>query len=210
MKTTLRSIVCAAVVVVFAAAAGAQTAAENKEDAERLVAALHVASGQTVCEIGAGSGELSVQLARTVGKDGRVYSNDLNAGRRAEIATAARTLGVDNVTVVEGRPESANLEPGVCDALFMRNVYHHFATPATMDASLFASVKPGGYIAVLDFTPRGTESADPRGRADEAHHGVSPASVIRELGEAGFASLAAAPTRGGGFMVVGARPPTVK
>ena len=60
-----------------------------------------------------------------------------------------------------------------------------------MDANLFQALKPGGRIAVIDFAPRGTESADPKGRADEAHHGVSSATVIRELQAAGFSALQA-------------------
>lgn len=159
-----------------------------------------------MCEIGAGSGEITVLMGQAVGPSGRVFSNDLNADRRAEIAKAAAAANLSNVTVVEGAPASSNIAAGTCDALFMRNVYHHFGDPTTMDADLFRAVKAGGRIAVIDFVPRGTESADPKGRADEAHHGVSSASVIRELQAAGFADLQSSEHGDQGFIVVGTRP----
>jgi predicted methyltransferase len=186
--------------------AAAQAAADNRADADRLEKALHVSAGSTVCEIGAGSGEITVLMAEAAGPSGRVYSNDLNPDRRAEIAKAAEAAHLSNITVVEGAPASSNIAPGTCDALFMRNVYHHFGDPAAMDASLFQSLKPGGRIAVIDFTPRGAEAEDPKGRADEAHHGVSAASVVRELRQAGFADLQSTELSQGVFMVVGARP----
>lgn len=201
--------VSTAIVVVLALCAGsaaAQTAAENRSDAERLRHDLNVATGSTVCEIGAGSGEITVLMGQAVGPSGRVFSNDLNADRRAEIAKAAAAANLSNVTVVEGAPASSNIAAGTCDALFMRNVYHHFGDPTTMDADLFRAVKAGGRIAVIDFVPRGTESADPKGRADEAHHGVSSASVIRELQAAGFADLQSSEHGDQGFIVVGTRP----
>jgi predicted methyltransferase len=55
-----------------------------------------------------------------------------------------------------------------------------------MNASLLASLKPGGLLAVIDFPPDGSESADPADRDESGHHGVTSATVVRELGQAGF------------------------
>lgn len=193
-------------VIAVAVSLVAQSAADNAADADRLTNALGIHAGSAVCEVGAGSGELTVLLAKTVGPAGHVFSNELSADRRTEIASAAEKAGLSNVTVVEGQPDAANFADASCDALFMRNVYHHFARPSAMDATLFRAVKRGGRVAVMDFTPDGAESADPEGRAKDPHHGVSSASVIRELGEAGFSDLSSQSVRGHMFMVVGTRP----
>ena len=75
----------AALLAATAAPAAPQSEADNRSDATRLEQALDVRTGSTVCEIGAGSGELTVLMAETVGPSGKVYSNDLNADRRSEI-----------------------------------------------------------------------------------------------------------------------------
>ncbi|PYR76690.1 MAG: hypothetical protein DMF86_11515 [Acidobacteria bacterium] len=194
--------------VFFPFAALAQSARDNADDAGRLVKALDLRAGSVVGEIGAGSGELTVLLAKAVGETGRVFSNELNAERRAEIASAAAAAGLKNVVIVEGAPADANLPEGCCDAVFMRNVYHHFADPPSMNGSLFRAVKPGGRIAVMDFAPSGTESETPAGRAEQTHHGVSAASVARELRAAGFIDDTSEHVRGGMFIVVARRPST--
>src|SRR5689334_15600913 len=107
----------------------AQSAKENAADAERLVEALAVHAGSTVGEIGAGAGELTIALARVVGPSGHVTSNDLNKASVAKIDRAVADAGLTNVTVVEGRESETNFPLACCDAIFMRNVYHHFGDP---------------------------------------------------------------------------------
>jgi ubiquinone/menaquinone biosynthesis C-methylase UbiE len=209
MQHTRSSAVGLAAVLAVAAAIPllAQSAAENAADADRLVATLHVQTGSTVCEVGAGAGELTVLLAKAVGPTGRIYSNELSADRRREIERAAVTGGVTNVTIVEGQADDANLPAAACDALFMRDVYHHFANPAAMNPTLLRALKPGGRIAILDFAAGNGESPDPAGRAKEPHHGVSSATVMRELAAAGFGDLSSEPLRGKFmFIVVGVKP----
>ena len=71
----------------------------------------------------------------------------------------------------------------------MRRVYHHFAKPAAMNASLFRALRPGGRLAVVDFPPRSGShrvSGVPR---DRDGHGISPELLAEELEAAGFIVL---------------------
>jgi ubiquinone/menaquinone biosynthesis C-methylase UbiE len=182
------------VVLTFAAGPGAaaaqtpqQQAQTDKEHTELLVKSLDIHPGSVVGEIGAGYGEVSVLMARQVGESGRVFSNDLSETQRQKIAENVKQAGVGNVTIVAGDEKITKFPAHCCDAVFMRNVYHHFHDPATMNASIAASLKPGGRVAVIDFMPPpGQESADPAHRGDEGHHGVTPETVERELQSAGF------------------------
>ena len=185
----------------------AQTAQENATDADRLVKALALQTGQTVGEIGAGGGELTIALARVVGESGHVLSNEINKGALDKIGTVAAQAGVHNVTLVEGGANETNFPPLCCDAIFMRNVYHHFGDPPAMNGSLLQSLKPGGRLAIIDFTPPpGGENA-PGGRAQDNHHGVTPPTVERELTAAGFEILSSTEMASRTFMVVARRPP---
>ena len=91
----------------------------------------------------------------------------------------------------------------------MRRVYHHIGNPALMNASLLASLKPGGFLAVIDFPPDSAESDRPEGRDVGEQHGVTSATVARELGEAGFEVVAVDTGEGSDrYMVVARRPAT--
>jgi ubiquinone/menaquinone biosynthesis C-methylase UbiE len=177
-------------------------------DAARLVTALKLTAGQTVADIGAGRGQLTVELAREVGPSGHIYATELEADRLRDIREAAQSAGLKNVTVIEAHATRTNLPEECCDALVLRRVYHHIGNPRLMNQSMRRSLKPGGLLAIIDFAPDSAESADPNGRATGDQHGVTAETVARELGQAGFEVVVVeqGPTTGR-FMVVGRRPP---
>jgi len=183
----------------------AQSPAEDAADAAWLAQALDIREGSTVGEIGAGGGELTIALAKVVGPSGRVLSNDLNTDRVKAIGAAAKNAGLDNVVPVDGRAMETNFPDGCCDAIFMRAVYHHFDDPAAMNASLLKSLKPGGRLAVQDFAPPPGAENPPGHRGEDKHHGVTAATVERELKAAGLEVVSSA-TESERVRVVARRP----
>jgi ubiquinone/menaquinone biosynthesis C-methylase UbiE len=176
-------------------------------DAARLAKALELTAGQSVGDIGAGAGQLTVALANVVGPTGRLYATELESGRLRAIQRAADSARVKNVTVLEAHATRTNLPDHCCDALVVRFVYHHFENPVLINRSMYQSLKPGGRLAIIDFPPDSAESADPTRRSDGAQHGVTPATVVCELRHAGFELVAVEEgTRRTGFMVVMRRP----
>ena len=206
--TGLRQRLAALVAGTLVALTGtADAQGEFASDARRLIPAIQLHEGQTVADIGAGAGQLTVELAREVGASGRVYATELEEDRRRDIREAAKAAGLKNVEVLEAKATSTNLPDGCCDALVMRRVYHHIGNPGLMNASMLAALKPGGFLAVIDFPPDSAESADPNGRDEGEQHGVTSSTVARELGEAGFEVVRV--ERGEGsdrYMVVARRP----
>ena len=173
----------------------------------RIFDALALRSGATVCEVGAGDGELSIAAAARVGDQGRVYTNELGSERLAALRAKVAASGRPNIQVVEAGADRTNFPDGACDALFMRNVYHHFAAPGPMTASLAASLRPGGRLAIVDFSPRGgVEARTPEDRDEDATHGVTPESVRRELADAGFVTETTETGQERWFIVVAVRP----
>jgi SAM-dependent methyltransferase len=79
--------------------------------------------------------------------------------------------GLAHITVVSGDSTRTNFPDGACDSLFMRNVYHHFADPARMNASISAALAAGALFAVVDFTPPAAEAASPADRSKDGMHG---------------------------------------
>ena len=151
-------------------------------EADRLGSLLQLRPGQTVAEIGAGSGWLSVEAAARVTPTGHVYSTELSESRLESIREAVATAGLTNVTVVEAGERDTNLEAGCCDAIFMRRVYHHLSDAPAINGSLHAALKPGGRLVIIEFTPDGW-----LGRVTGM--AIRPEDLVGQVTYAGFAHL---------------------
>jgi ubiquinone/menaquinone biosynthesis C-methylase UbiE len=188
-------------IVVASATVFAQAAGENAADVERLVRVLEIHPGSVVGEIGAGSGELTMAMAKAVGDSGKVFSNEINKDRVRAIEQAAQKGGYKQVTAVEGHATQTNFPAQCCDAIFMRNVYHHFGDPPAMNASLRDSLKPGGRLAIIDFTPPPGGEAAPGHRGEDGHHGITGPTLESELKAAGFEIVSSTTTDRSVFVV---------
>jgi ubiquinone/menaquinone biosynthesis C-methylase UbiE len=205
----LRGFIGGGAVIAFAALVVALSAQQpwNRdfgEDMSRLVPILDLRAGQTVADIGAGGGELTVRLAKHVGPEGRVYATEMSSDRMNRIKRRAEDDGLRNVTVLEAHAARTNLPESCCDAIVIRNVYHHFDDPAAMNKSLFASLKPGGRLAIIDFSPnRGRPTAtSPADRDQDKSHGVDAETVEKEVTAAGFERQALEKSDDRSFMAV--------
>jgi predicted methyltransferase len=199
--------VAVTLLVALAGASSPILAQNNSSDSAKLIDVLQLKAGHVVAEIGAGGGELTVSVARHVGPAGRVMTSELGAGRLAKLRDAVTRSGASNVEVVEGHESHANLPDGCCDAVFMRNVYHHFSDPPTMNASIFRALKPGARVAVIDFSPRNNVPiASPGRRGDDSAHGVSVDVVSSELKAAGFQIVTTEDRGERWFLVVASKP----
>ena len=167
----------------------ARQVAEERREAEvegpQLAKLLGLKPGATVADIGTGGGAMAIVLGHLVGS-GRVYATDLTQRSLTTTREYAKKEGLTNITVIEGGVASTNLPPECCDALFLRNVYHHVTEPAAFNKSLYATAKPGARLAIIDAPPS-KASALPSGvPANRGGHGVPATVVIDELTAAGF------------------------
>jgi ubiquinone/menaquinone biosynthesis C-methylase UbiE len=198
----------APVIVAIALAVGCTASAQNNAaDTETLIKVLQLEPGAVVAEIGAGGGDLTIALAKQVGPNGRVFTSELGDERLAKLRGAVEKSGASNVQVVEGQVADANLAEGCCDAIFMRNVYHHFENPTTMNASFVRALKPGARLVVIDFPPRNDAATAPPGkRGDTSAHGVSAEVVASELKAAGLTVLSTEDRGNRWFLVLAQKP----
>jgi SAM-dependent methyltransferase len=165
-----------------------QVAQERREaefEAPELAKVPGLAPGMTVADIGTGGGAMAMVLGRLLGS-GRVYATDITQRSLTITREYAKKEGLTNITVIEGGAASTNLPSACCDALFLRNVYHHVTEPSAFNKSLYATAKPGARLAIIDAPP-GKASELPSGvPANRGGHGVPVAVVIDELTAAGF------------------------
>lgn len=157
-------------------------------EADRLAKLLGAREGSRVADIGAGEGELAVEIARRIGASGRVYATELGEEERAAIRERARAAGVANVEVVEAQISATGLPTACCDAAFLRNVYHHLSDPSAIAKDIERALVPGGTLVVIDFPPTwflAPWTPDEVGE-ERSGHGITIEAALRELEGAGF------------------------
>lgn len=147
---------------------------------DEIVRALVLAPDAAVADIGAGTGYLSVRLARAVPK-GRVYAVDLEPDMVHHLGMRAMHEGLTNLIPVEAKPDDANL-PAAVDLAIMIDVYHHIEKREQYFAKLRASLKPNGRLAIVDFRRDSPVGPPVSGR-------IAPEQVKAELARAGYAPV---------------------
>jgi predicted methyltransferase len=153
-----------------------------EREVPQLVDLLELKPGMTVADVGAGFGAWTVRFARAVGPTGRVYATDLGAPQLAALRQYVEKEKLTNVIVLEGAETSTNLPFTCCDAVLIRDAFHHLTRPEDMILSLAAALKPGGRLAVVDFPPRPNTEVPAGVPANRGGHGVPQAVVEREVG----------------------------
>jgi cyclopropane fatty-acyl-phospholipid synthase-like methyltransferase len=118
---------------------------------DEVVAALKLQPGQTVADIGAGSGLLAAPLAKAVGSRGRVYAVEIDAGFFPEIRRRAAAAQVANVETVLGKFTDPALPVKSIDVAVFHDVIHHVENRAAYLKTLATYLAPAGRIVVIDY-----------------------------------------------------------
>lgn len=116
-----------------------------------IVAACQIAPGQTVADIGAGTGLFTRLFAAAVGQEGRVIAVDIAPKFLAHIEQTCREAGLTQVETLLAKDDSTELPADSVDLAFICDTYHHFEFPLKTMASLHKALKPGGRVIVIDF-----------------------------------------------------------
>lgn len=118
---------------------------------DEVVAALKLQPGQTVADIGAGSGLLVAPLARAVGPRGRVYAVEIDPGFFPEIKKRAAAAQVTNVETVLGKFTDPALPVKSIDVALFHDVLHHVEHRGAYLKTLAGYLAPSGRIVVIDY-----------------------------------------------------------
>jgi len=149
-----------------------------------VVALMQLGPGQTVADIGAGTGYFLPHLARAVGQKGRVFALDVEPNMVEYMRRRIRELGVSqlgaaHVEAAVVPPDDPKLAPASVDRILIVNTWHHIGQRSAYAGKLARALKRGGSVWVVDFT-RESDIGPP------ADHRISAEDVLAEFARAGF------------------------
>lgn len=130
---------------------GDQSLFDRERQPEVIIEALSLAPGKHVADIGAGTGLLTVHVARAVTPGGKVVATDIDGAVLEYLKTRMVAAGFDHV--VEGRvvqPTEPGLEDGRFDAILLAQVDHYFDDRTSWLKKAAPALKPGGKLAIAN------------------------------------------------------------
>lgn len=123
----------------------------EEEDPDRALRILKLPKGAVVADIGAGSGYMSIRMAKIVGPMGKVYANDIQQGMLDLVTRNVAKAKLTNVEVVLGTASDPRLPANSLDLALMVDVYHEFQQPQVMLQKLREALKPTGRLVLLEY-----------------------------------------------------------
>jgi cyclopropane fatty-acyl-phospholipid synthase-like methyltransferase len=144
---------------------------------DRVIDALGIKAGESVADIGAGTGYFAIRLAKTPSKP-MVYAVDVEQSMLDHIRKRAAHEGLTNVVTVLAGPDRTNLQQPV-DAVLIVDTYHHIPNRPAYFSALKEKMKPGARLAIVDF-----RKDAPSGPPKEFR--FTPEQISSELARAGF------------------------
>ncbi len=148
---------------------------------DRVLKALELQRGQSVADIGAGTGYFSMRLAKQPAAP-TVYADDIEPSMVEYLKARAMKAGLKNVVPVLASAASPNL-PAPVDLVLIVDTYHHIGDRVAYFRRLRSSLKPGGRVAIIDFRKDAPTGPPPEFR-------LTPAQIGSELAQAGYAQVA--------------------
>jgi ubiquinone/menaquinone biosynthesis C-methylase UbiE len=153
----------------------------QEEEPFKVIEAMKLEKGQTVVDLGVGSGFFARKIARVVGDKGVVYGVDIQREMLDILSKLCEDEGVNNVKPVLGTVTSTTLPDECADWIILADVYHEFSEHEAMLADMMRILKPGGKVALLEY-----RLEDDSGAHIKTDHRMSVKQVKAEWLPAGF------------------------
>jgi len=156
-----------------------ERAAEEKP--EEIFKVMELKAGDTVVDMGCGTGYFARRMARVVGPAGKVYGVDIQPEMLDLMKGFCAKEGVTNVVPVLGAEDDPKLPKGAVDWMILVDVYHEFQNPKPMLAKMLESLKPTGKIALVEYRGEGDSA-----KHIKTEHRMTVKQVLAEWNPAGF------------------------
>lgn len=155
------------------------------ENTSLIIENLGLKEGETIADIGCGSGYFSYQFSKLTGDNGRIYAIEIKDEHIEQLNSFILENKINNITVLKGQ-EDKLLLPERVDKMFMCSLYHimYGVTPDNERDSylktLVGSLKQDGELIIVDNGPVDDNTLP--------YHGpyIAPELIVKQLSFYGF------------------------
>ncbi len=116
---------------------------------KRIIELLQLRRGDTLLDVGCGTGLNFSLIEEAIGAEGRIIGIDLSREMLAQAQERAAAQGWQNVTLIESAIEDAAI-PGEASAVLFSFTHDILQTPAALE-NVFRHAKPGARVASAGF-----------------------------------------------------------
>jgi ubiquinone/menaquinone biosynthesis C-methylase UbiE len=159
---------------------------------EKLVALAHLGRGESVLDVGCGTGTLAIAAGRRVGASGRAAGIDASPEMIARAISKAAKAGID-VAFKHAVAEALPFADAQFDVVLNTLMLHHLPRKVRQQCvrEIHRVLKPEGRVLVVDFA----HAQDRKGFLAHFHrHGhVDPRQIVSLLEEAGLHCIDSGP-----------------
>lgn len=116
-----------------------------------ILATIGLEPGDVVADVGAGTGLLTVHVARAVSPGGKVVATDVDAAVLEMLAARIDAAGLSGI--VERKvvaPDDPGLAPGAFDVILLAQVDHYFDDAAAWLRAAIPALAPDGRVVVTN------------------------------------------------------------
>lgn len=124
------------------------------QQAERVILALGIRSGEHIADLGAGGGYFTFRLADATGADGKVYAVDVDEEMVEYVESKAQADGYTSITSVVATYDDPMLPEQGIDLIFTCNTFHHIDNRVVYFENVKKYLRARGRVAIIDFEGR--------------------------------------------------------
>jgi ubiquinone/menaquinone biosynthesis C-methylase UbiE len=154
------------------------------QEPDSVVDALKLKPGQTIVDIGAGTGFFTRRFAKAVGPKGHAIGLDIEPSMVDYMKADAKKHHLKNYAARLVKPDDPALAPHSVDVVFFCDTLHHIENRPVYLRKILPALKPGGRVIDIDFK----KEALPVGPPLEAK--LSVPLVNAEFHDAGYLLVA--------------------
>ena len=152
---------------------------ESEENTSRLLKNMDIQPGDTIADIGAGSGYHVFKMA-PLAHQGLIYAVDIQPQMLAAMEKKKEQGPVSNIKLIRGSEKSTNLPENSVDKVLIVDVYHEMSFPLEMMQSIFKAMREDGELYLIEYR------AEDRTIPIKKIHKMSEAQAVKEMKAVGF------------------------